>query len=170
MLIQLLLITLLQDSPKVEPGEITGKVVSIADGDTITILTAEKKQVKIRFNGIDAPERGQPFGTRAKEHLSDMVGGKSVRIVTYGEDRYDRTIGDVFVAGQKSEDSEKNVNTAMVADGFAWHYVFYAPGNKELAEAEKIARKDKRGLWVDASAIAPWEWRKLSKVERDKLR
>jgi endonuclease YncB( thermonuclease family) len=170
MLIQLLLITLLQDSPKAEPGEVSGKVVGIADGDTLTILTAEKKQIKIRFNGIDAPERGQPFGTKSKDHLSHMVGGKSVRIVTHGEDRYDRTIGEVFVAGEKPEDSERNVNAAMVADGFAWHYVFYAPDNKELAEAEKIARKDKRGLWVDASPVSPWDWRKLSKEERDKLR
>lgn len=161
---------LAQDAKNAEPGEITGKVVSIADGDTITILTAEKKQVKIRFNGIDAPERGQPFGTRAKEHLSSIVGGKSVRIVTHGEDRYDRTIGDVFVAAEKPEDSAKNVNTVMVADGFAWHYVYYAPDNKELAEAEKTARGKKQGLWADASPVAPWDWRKLSKEERDKLR
>ena len=164
------------EKPAVTSGDIkqsetiTGKVVSIADGDTITILTAEKKQVKIRFNGIDAPERGQPFGTRAKEHLSSIVGGKSVRIVTHGEDRYDRTIGDVFVEGEKPEDSAKNVNTAMVADGLAWHYVYYAPDNTELAEAEKTAREKKQGLWADASPVAPWDWRKLSKEERDKLR
>ena len=88
MLIQLLLVAMIcQDSPKAEPGEITGKVVSIADGDTITILTAEKKQVEIRFNGIDAPERGQAFGTKSKEFASGLIGEKSVRVVTHGEDR-----------------------------------------------------------------------------------
>ncbi len=100
----------------------------------------------------------------------EQVGGKSVRIVTHGEDRYDRTIGEVYVAGEKPEDSEKNVNATRVADGFAWHYVQYAPDSKELAAAEKTARKEKNGLWADRSPIAPWDWRTLSKEERDKLR
>jgi len=171
MFAQLLLISTLITFDGV-PKELTGKVVSIADGDTITILTAEKKQIKIRFNGIDAPERGQPFGTKSKEFLSDLVGGKQVRIVTHGNDRYERTIGDVFVRLEKSaaSDPEANVNAMMVANGFAWHYVQYAPDNKELAEAEKQAREMKLGLWFERAPIAPWDWRKLSKDERDKLR
>jgi micrococcal nuclease len=162
MLIQLLLLTLLQDSPKAEPGEITGKVVSIADGDTITILTAEKKQVKIRLNGIDAPERGQPFGTKSKEMLSHIIGKSDVRVETHGEDRYGRTIGDVLVRTPNSaaSDPEANLNFMMVANGYAWHYVRYAPDNKKLADAEKHARELKLGLWADASPVAPWDWRK----------
>ncbi len=153
---------LAQDSPKAEPGEITGKVVSIADGDTITILTAEKKQIKIRLNGIDAPERGQAFGTKSKEMLSHIIGKSDVRVETHGEDRYGRTIGDVFVRTPNSaaSDPEANLNFMMVANGYAWHYVRYAPDNKELADAEKHAREKKLGLWADASPIAPWDWRK----------
>ena len=170
MLIQLLLLTLLQDSPKAEPGEITGKVVSIADGDTITILTAEKKQVKIRLNGIDAPERGQPFGRNAKQFISDKIGGQMVRVVTHGEDRYGRTIGNVYSIvydpnvftpyGDEYHLKPRLVNLELVRAGLAWHYVRYAPDNKELAEAEKQAREKKLGLWADASPVAPWDWRK----------
>lgn len=142
--------------------ELAGKVVSIADGDTITILTAEKKQVKIRFNGIDAPERGQPFGTNSKQFVSGLIGEKTVRVVTHGEDRYGRTIGDIYARPETQDGSNPEVhfNFMMVANGYAWHYVRYAPDNKELAEAEKQARELKLGLWADASPVAPWDWRK----------
>jgi micrococcal nuclease len=100
MLIPLLVITLLQDLPKVESGKVSGKVVSIADGDTITILTAEKKQIKIRLNGIDAPERVQPFGTNSKQFVSGLIGEKRFRVVTHGEELYGRTIGEVFVSSR----------------------------------------------------------------------
>lgn len=76
--------------------EITGKVIHILDGDTIDILTADKTTIRIRFNGIDAPEKGQPFGNTAKEFLSDNIGGKIVQVVTHGTDRYGRIIGDVY--------------------------------------------------------------------------
>jgi micrococcal nuclease len=147
---------------KASDGEITGKVVSIADGDTLTILTAEKKQVKIRLNGIDAPERGQAFGTKSKEMLSHIIGKSDVRVETHGEDRYGRTIGVVFVRTPNSaaSDPEANLNFMMVANGYAWHYVRYAPDNKQLADAEKHAREKKLGLWADASPVAPWDWRK----------
>lgn len=167
MMLILLLISVLIPVDDV-PKELTGKVVSIADGDTITILTAEKKQVKIRFNGIDAPERGQPFGTKSKEFLSHLVGEKSVRIVTHGKDRYGRTIGEVFVRLEKSaaSDPDGNVNVMLVANGFAWHYVQYAPDSKELAAAEQQARELKLGLWADPGAVAPWEWRKQESEKR----
>lgn len=80
-----------------QANEITGKVVGIIDGDTIDILTAEKTTIRIRLNGIDAPEEGQPFGKNAKQYLSEFIGGQIVRVVTHGEDRYGRTIGDVYL-------------------------------------------------------------------------
>ena len=70
-----------------QANEITGKVVGIIDGDTIDILTAEKTTIRIRLNGIDAPETGQPFGRNAKQYLSENIGGQIVRVVTHGEDR-----------------------------------------------------------------------------------
>jgi len=83
-------------APSEQANEITGKVVGIIDGDTIDILTDDKTTIRIRLNGIDAPETGQPFGSNAKQYLSEFIGGQVVRVVTHGEDRYGRTIGDVY--------------------------------------------------------------------------
>lgn len=131
---------------------ITGKVVRIADGDTLTLLI-DREQIKVRLYGIDAPEKGQPFGNRAKQALSDMAFGKTARVEVKDTDRYGRTVGRVFVG-------DVDVNLELVKRGMAWHYVRYAPKDKALAQAERDARTAKRGLWADAKPIPPWEWRK----------
>ena len=77
--------------------EIIGRVVSIADGDTMTVLDASNTQHKIWLEGIDAPERGQPFGTRSRQNLSDLVFGKDVRVDWHKRDRYGRVVGKVWV-------------------------------------------------------------------------
>ena len=143
--------------------QITGKVVGVIDGDTIDILTDDKTTIRIRLNGIDAPEKGQPFGNTAKEFLSESIGGLDVRVVTHGEDRYGRVIGDVF--GTEEIDGVKpisSVNVTMVINGLAWHYVKYAPDRKDLAYAETWARGKRLRLWSDNRHVAPWDWRKLN--------
>jgi endonuclease YncB( thermonuclease family) len=115
-----------------------GKVVGIADGDTLTIL-ADGQQTKVRLWGIDAPERKQPFGNASKKRLAELCHGKEVSVETRGQDRHGRTLGIVTVG--------ENVNLRMVQDGYAWHYVRYAPDAKDYAAAEKEAREAKRGLW-----------------------
>ena len=144
------------------PSELSlvGKVVNIVDGDTIDFLTAGKTQLRIRFDGIDAPEKLQPFGWKATQFLAESLAQKPVRIVTNGEDRDGRTIGTVFVVSGQSGMPDVNLNALMVENGFAWHYVQYAPNSQSLATAERRARKEKRGLWVDPKAIAPWDWRR----------
>lgn len=145
-------------------AEFTAKVVKVTDGDTIDVLTDAKKTIRIRLNGIDAPERGQPFGNNAKQFVSESVGGQTVRIMTHGEDRYERVIGDIYHDGTL-------INLAMVKAGLAWHYVKYAPDRDDLAGAEQKARADNIGLWAGShKPIAPWDWRKLSKEERDEFR
>jgi len=134
-----------------EPQTLTGRVVSITDGDSITVLS-NGAQVKIRLVGVDAPERKQPFGTRAREHLASLVHEKDVTIETSGQDRYGRTLGVVYVGG-------KNVNAAMVESGMAWHYVQYSK-DKRLMIVEHDAREFKRGLWADPEPVPPWEWRR----------
>lgn len=136
--------------------ELTGKVVAIADGDTLTVLV-DKVGVKIRLDGIDAPERAQPFGTRSREKLSELVFGKTVRVVTKGSDRYGRTIGVVFIDGE-------NVNAKMIESGLAWHYKRYST-DAELDRLERDARREKRGLWSDPAPVEPWNWRARGKAK-----
>jgi endonuclease YncB( thermonuclease family) len=134
-----------------------GRIVSIADGDTVTILDAANKQTKIRLMGIDAPEKAQAFGTRSKQALSDLVFNKQVTVEFNKQDKYGRTIGKILVDGL-------DANLEQVKAGMAWHYKLYAKeqATSDLAvytEAETQARADKRGLWGDREQIPPWEWR-----------
>ena len=144
------------------PAKWTGKVIGVTDGDTIDVLTDQKQVIRVRFNGIDTPERGQPFGNNAKQFVSDAVFGKPVTIVGHGTDRYDRTLGDVIHDG-------KSLNLDLVTVGLAWHYKQYSD-DEQLATAEREARATGKGLWSDTRHVAPWDWRKLSKIERDQLR
>jgi endonuclease YncB( thermonuclease family) len=136
---------------------VTGRVVGVADGDTITVLDADKVQHKIRLAGIDAPEKKQAFGNRSKESLSDMVFDKTVNVETEKRDRYGRQIGKVLVNGQ-------DVNLVQVERGMAWFYRQYqreqSPNDRKLYEAaEDAARAGKRGLWRDADPMPPWDFR-----------
>ncbi|MEQ8789887.1 MAG: thermonuclease family protein [Pirellulaceae bacterium] len=140
------------DSPWLE-----GKVVSITDGDTLQVLVDERP-VKVRLEGIDCPETGQPFGTAAKKHLASLCFGKQVRVRVTGQDRYGRTLGEVLVG-------DESANHALVRDGFSWHYKKYS-SDAALAASEVSAREAKVGLWADVNPIPPWEWRDLSASER----
>ena len=134
-----------------EPLYLTGKVVGVTDGDTLTLLVDET-QYKIRLASIDAPERGQPFGSKAKTALSDMVFGKVVSVRVTDTDKYGRTVGTIIVG-------TVDVNAALIRQGFAWHYVKYSD-SEELAALELAAREAKAGLWADAHPVAPWDWRR----------
>ena len=155
-----------------EIGNQLYKVVKIVDGDTIDVLTEDKKTIRLRFNGIDTPERGQPFGNNATAFVSSTVGGQMVRLVTHGTDKYDRTIADIYLP---VDDPLVNLpdlflNRELVRRGLAWHYKEYSD-DKRLADDENNARLKKLGLWGGShKPIAPWDWRKLSKVERDEFR
>lgn len=98
--------------------QIGGKVVSVADGDTDTVLDAGRVQHKIRLSGIDAPERAQAFGNRSREYLASMVAGEEVVVETDKTDRFGRSIGKVVLQG-------RDVNLAMITSGLAWHYKKY---------------------------------------------
>jgi endonuclease YncB( thermonuclease family) len=135
--------------------ELRGKVVSIADGDTITVLDADKKQHKVRLNGIDAPEKAQAFGAKSKAHLGELVAGKDVLVDWKEKDQYGRILGSVYP-------DKVNVNQQMVRDGLAWFYRKYSK-SAELAGAEAEAKAAKRGLWADASQTPPWDFRKAAK-------
>jgi len=140
---------------------INGTVVSVTDGDTVTLLDELKVQHKIRLAGIDAPEKKQAFGMRSKDSLSDLVYKKQVIIETNKTDRYGREIGVIFVYG-------KDANLEQVNRGFAWHYKAYqreqSANDRRLYEyAEREARAVKKGLWIDANPTPPWEFRHVKK-------
>jgi len=154
-------------SQAAQAAEIVGRVVSVADGDTITVLDASKEQHKIRFGGIDAPERKQAFGTRSRQNLARYVAGKEVRLNCHKVDRYHRKVCKVWVQPSDCPRCGKtlNVGLAQVTDGMAWWYRRYAGeqsaedrGRYESAEEE--ARLRKRGLWRDTEPMPPWEWRR----------
>jgi endonuclease YncB( thermonuclease family) len=108
---------------------ITGQVVGVSDGDTLTVLDASHQQFKIRLSGIDAPEKGQPFGSQAKDSLSEMVFNKQVVVESGTEDRYRRKVGKVQHGGT-------DVNLEQVKQRMAWHYTAYA---KKQAPADRQA-------------------------------
>ncbi|SJZ90231.1 Endonuclease YncB, thermonuclease family [Cetobacterium ceti] len=132
-----------------------GKVIKVADGDTITILDHHKK-VKVRFYGIDAPEKTQEYGMKSKDILDHLLYGKYVNIDVKDIDQYGRTVGIVYY-------KHKNINVEMVKNGNAWWYKRYSKDNMELAAAEIYAKQEKKGLWEGKNPIAPWKYRKLKK-------
>jgi micrococcal nuclease len=132
-------------------SQLVGKVVSIADGDTFTMLV-ENSLIRIRLHGIDCPEKGQDFSNVAKEFLSNYVFGKVVTVQQMDVDRYGRTIGMVIIDGA-------NVNEELLRAGLAWHYKQYDK-NPQWAKLEDEARMSKRGLWQKANPIAPWDYRR----------
>ncbi len=155
--------------------EVSGRVVRVADGDTITVLAAPEGRVpsraarqrhdgvlvggikredpapavshKIRLHGIDAPESGQAFGNAAKSHLSSLVAGRNVRVKWKSRDKYGRILGVVYLDG-------KDINLEMLKAGFAWHYKRF-DSTPAYAQAESAARTAKKGLWADKNPIQP---------------
>ncbi len=137
---------------------IVGRVVGVADGDTITVLDSTKTQYKIRLSGIDAPEKKQGFGNVAKKSLSDLVYDKQVSVEWEKQDRYGRIVGKVLEAGI-------DANLEQIKRGMAWHYKKYM--NEQVLQdrldylhAQQDAKNAKIGLWVDSNPIPPWEYRK----------
>lgn len=138
-------------------ADVTGKVVGITDGDTLTLLTDAKRQVKVRLAEIDTPESRQPYGTKAKQALSDLAFGKIARVEVQTTDRYGRSVGRVWVGN-------RDINAALVEQGAAWVYRQYAH-DPALLELEAQAKAAKRGLWAlpEAEQVPPWEWRHETK-------
>src|SRR6185312_3340578 len=109
--------------------------------DTITVLTPEQRQVKVRLWGIDAPESRQDYGSRAKQAASELAFGKTVTIRPRDTDRYGRTVAEVILPDGRS------MNRELVRQGMAWWFARYAPADTELARLESEAKVARRGLW-----------------------
>lgn len=131
---------------------ITGRVIKVSDGDTITILTEDNKQIRIRLEGIDAPEKTQPYGNKAKQFVSDLCYNKEVKVKQTGTDRYIRILGIVYV-------HNINVNEELIFNGLAWHYKQYNKST-HLDSLESIARSKKLNIWSLKDPTPPWQYRK----------
>lgn len=148
----LLLFVLWVTTGECRAEEFVARIVGVHDGDSITVLTQDESELKIRLEGIDAPELHQSFGKVAKQMLSKLVFGKNVRILDKGRDRYGRVLADIY-------DGDRWINLVLVEQGMAWVFLKYSRDAALLA-AEKRARESRQGLWRDANPVAPWAWRR----------
>lgn len=137
-------------------GEVfTGTVVTVTDGDTISVLRAATTfPVKVRLAGIDAPEKTQPWGLQASLFIQSLVAHHTVTVTGEKTDRYGRLVSTVHLW------DGRNLGHELVRAGLAWWYRQYAPKDTILAQFEAEARTAGRGLWAHANPIAPWSWRK----------
>jgi endonuclease YncB( thermonuclease family) len=139
-----------------------GRVVSVADGDTITVLDINKTQHRVRLSGIDAPEKNQAFGEASRKSLSELVANKKVTVIWERQDKYSRKLGKVMLG-------ELDCNLEQLRRGLAWHYKKYENeqppvDRKSYANAEEVARSKKVGLWGEPAPIAPWDFRSAQRV------
>jgi len=144
------------------------RVVGVTDGDTITVLDANKVQHRIRLAGIDAPEKAQPFAERSKQSLRRMVMGSNARVEWDEQDRYGRLIGKVWVTPAGINCSHEpcpktlDAGRTQLTVGLAWHYLGRHQDEEdslayEFDEMEARARRV--GLWSEPDPVAPWDWR-----------
>ncbi len=152
---------------------IQGRVVGVSDGDTITVLDANRQQHKIRLSGIDAPEKAQPFGQRSKENLSQLIFGREVAVEWRKKDRYGRTVGKVMVAEAACREAScpkvLDACNAQIVAGMAWWYRQYAKEQEHddahrYEQSELEARTRRIGLWTESQPTPPWDWRKERKI------
>lgn len=139
-------------------AELMGRVVGVADGDTITVLDQADQSYKVRLAGIDAPEKKQPFGQRSKQALSETVFDRQVTVDWSKRDKYGRLVGKVIL----SDGSDTNLR--QIERGLAWHYKAYAseqsPSDRDMyALAEQRAQRAQVGLWAEPHPVPPWEFR-----------
>ena len=139
-------------------AELQGRVSAVHDGDTLTLAVGEAR-LRVRLDGVDAPELPQPYGRSARRSLSQLCRGKDAKVLERGKDDEGRILGSVTCAGV-------DVNAEQVRRGMAWVHLRYLPLGSPLYEFEANARLRRVGLWRGKEPIAPWEWR--ARVAREK--
>jgi len=141
--------------PSLEKGStVSGKVISIIDGDTYDALLPSNKTIRVRMEGIDAPEKGMPFYQKSKKYLSSLCFNKQVKIKITGVDNHER-----FLAYSFLEDG-KELSQEMIKAGLAWHFKKYN-SDSILSNLEIEARNMKKGLWSENNPMSPWSNRSL---------
>lgn len=131
--------------------EFSARIIAVIDGDTVLALKGAQK-IKIRLANIDAPEKGQDFGSASRQSLLDMVLRKQVMVDSQALDAYGRVVAELRIDG-------RSVNEEQVRRGMAWEYSHYHSDKRYIA-LQREARDARRGLWVQTNPAPPWEWRK----------
>ena len=136
---------------------LVGRVVGVSDGDTITVLDADKTERKIRLMGIDAPEKSQDFGSASKQALSNYIYQREVTVDYKKLDKYKRIVGKVML-------DKQDICLAMIELGMAWHYKDYekeqSKTDRDLySQAELKARESRIGLWQTSNPLEPSAFR-----------
>ena len=149
-----------------------GKVVKVADGDTVSIVDYKGDKHRVRLGGIDAPEKDQLYGPESTTGLERLVYNKDVTVEYKKKDRYGRIVGKVLFNPQGDVfclaiDCVRKVDAGLeqIKAGLAWHYKKYQKeqsnqDRKLYSKAERKARKEQVGLWVDGKRMPPWKWRR----------
>ena len=135
-------------------SSVSGKVISIIDGDTYDMLLKGNRKIRVRMEGIDAPEKGMPFYKVSKNYLAQLCFNKNVSLVITGKDGHDRFLGFTYL------DDGSELSQEMIKAGLAWHYKKYN-SDKTLSNLEIEAKNLKKGLWVNENPMAPWTNRSL---------
>ena len=157
-----------------DEGQITLHISRVIDGDTfegrpdnggnpgVNPWMVQLTKIVVRISGIDAPERGQYYGDVATVHLQCLISGKAVGLKMKQKDAYGRWIATAYLDGA-------DIGAEMLKEGLAWHYKEH-DSNPLYAQLEAEAKQAGLGLWSDDRAVPPWEWRRMSKYERDAYR
>lgn len=138
--------------------ELTGRVIDVASGDSITLLDTSNTELKVRLSGIDAPEKQQPYGIESKKSLHDLLYGKEVTVNWIKRDYHKRVVGKVML-------NKTDINLEQVKRGMAWvfkHFMNdpYSQDQSDYIEAQAEAEKRHLGLWTQNDPIPPWEFRR----------
>jgi endonuclease YncB( thermonuclease family) len=140
--------------------QFAGQVVGVIDGDSLRVMHDGRAE-QVRLNGVDCPEKGQPFGQQAKKETSALAFGLNVTVHPMDTDKYGRTVATVILPNGKI------LNHELVKDGWCWWFRKYAPSNNELEGFEQAARQAKKGIWVDPAPVPPWEYRKTQRSPKN---
>lgn len=137
--------------------DLSGRVVRVADGDTLSVLVAGNEQYRLRLYGIDAPEREQAHGAQAAQALAARVANQRVDAIVVDTDDYGRKVATIYLDGE-------NLNLWLVEQGHAWWYRYHARHEHRLESAEQAARAAGRGLWQAGDPTPPWDWRRDARL------
>ncbi|GAB3372854.1 thermonuclease family protein [Azotobacter armeniacus] len=151
----LLSMLLLLGSPQAQAEEITGQVIEVLDGDTLSLLTSDDWQIHVRLAGIDAPDLTQPYNDKARQTLSNLALGKRATLQVQARDLAGRSVAQMFIEGL-------DVNREMVRRGAAWVAQDHAAPAADLLPVEAEAKRERRGLWAQPKKdiVPPWVWSK----------